>query len=423
MGQKLGRHALDVAAVHEHKETETPAGNPLPKLIHLELPKKLASQRIIILGDVHGCDDELQNLLNKIKFRKGSDVLVFNGDIINKGPKSVQVIDHIRSLDGIVVRGNQDDKALAQYVAWKAGKPLEDAQKCLQDLGDERAEWLRQLPFSLSVPSRKLIVVHAGLIPGIPLHQQSLKTLTELRDLPASERLSGSSMPKSQESPDQSQSQDTSESQQAETSSRSKTRNAQSVTGPGVECAEGEKQLPWASVWKGPKHVVFGHDAGRKLQAWPCATGLDTGCCYGGQLTALIVPALHNQEISSSTSSQAHKSGTDKQEISSDTSTQADNTGTDKHNDSDAAEHMSPHGVGPDPQQQTSQHEAVKSSSSIEQVDGPTSEANGNAQGEVGGVDVSADIVPSLTDWDASFVLVPAKKAYSKKKLWPSLTA
>ena len=67
------------------------AGNPLPKLIHLELPKELASQRIIILGDVHGCDDELQNLLDKIKFRKGSDVLVFNGDIINKGPKSVQV--------------------------------------------------------------------------------------------------------------------------------------------------------------------------------------------------------------------------------------------------------------------------------------------------------------------------------------------
>ena len=39
----------------------------------------------------------------------------------------LQVIDHIRSLDGIVVRGNQDDKALAQYVAWKAGKPLVQA--------------------------------------------------------------------------------------------------------------------------------------------------------------------------------------------------------------------------------------------------------------------------------------------------------
>lgn len=52
--------------------------------------------------------------------------------------------------------------------------------KWLEDLGDTRAEWLRQLPFSLSIPSLDFLVVHAGLIPGIPLKQQSLKTLTEV---------------------------------------------------------------------------------------------------------------------------------------------------------------------------------------------------------------------------------------------------
>ena len=57
-----------------------------------------------------------------------------------------------------------------------------------------------------------------------------------------------------------------------------------------LRATDDQPQVPWASLWKGPQHVVFGHDASRKLQTWPCATGLDTGCCYGRQLTALIIP-------------------------------------------------------------------------------------------------------------------------------------
>ena len=56
-----------------------------------------------------------------------------------------------------------------------------EAAKWLTELGDERAVWLGELPFSISLPSLNLIVVHAGLVPGIPLKQQSLKTLTEVR--------------------------------------------------------------------------------------------------------------------------------------------------------------------------------------------------------------------------------------------------
>ena len=43
------------------------------------------------MGDVHGCADELEILLRKCLYNKENDILVFNGDIINKGPKSVQV--------------------------------------------------------------------------------------------------------------------------------------------------------------------------------------------------------------------------------------------------------------------------------------------------------------------------------------------
>lgn len=124
------------------------------------------------MGDVHGCADELENLLQKCQYKKENEIVVFNGDIINKGPKSVQVfivavqhnliewvqqlvveqlskaslsghiwvqlpasiplkqagclqvIDKIQSMNAIAVRGNQDDKALAAYVRWKDGKAL-----------------------------------------------------------------------------------------------------------------------------------------------------------------------------------------------------------------------------------------------------------------------------------------------------------
>lgn len=73
----------------------TQTGNSVPCVIHKTVPiSELGPGRLIVIGDVHGCHDELQQLLRKVDYQQQDDNLVFVGDLVNKGPKSAQVICH-----------------------------------------------------------------------------------------------------------------------------------------------------------------------------------------------------------------------------------------------------------------------------------------------------------------------------------------
>lgn len=65
----------------------------------------------------------------------------------------------------------------------------------------------------------------------------------------------------------------------------------------GYHACKPDKGEPWASKWQGPDHVIFGHDARRRLQKYPSCTGIDTGCVYGGSLTACIMPIVLPQAL------------------------------------------------------------------------------------------------------------------------------
>lgn len=194
--------------------------------------------RTIVVGDVHGCVDELDRLLDAVALG-AADRLVFVGDLVARGPDSIAVLERVRTTGARAVRGNHE----ARLLDWRSGGASAALGKAHREVAaamdDDDWALLEALPLWLELPEHEALVVHAGLVPGVPLEEQRPTDLVHLRVV---EDVAG---------------------------------------GP----------VPWASLHRGPPHVVFGHDAVRGLQLHPWATGLDTGCVYGGALTALVLAA------------------------------------------------------------------------------------------------------------------------------------
>jgi bis(5'-nucleosyl)-tetraphosphatase (symmetrical) len=110
------------------------------------------------IGDVQGCYDELRKLLAETGFRRGRDKLWFVGDLVNRGPKSRDVLRFVASLGdaAVSVLGNHDLHLVAQYEGVEKLKEKDSFEDVL-DAPDARelVDWLR--PYAM---------VHAGILPG-----------------------------------------------------------------------------------------------------------------------------------------------------------------------------------------------------------------------------------------------------------------
>ncbi len=197
------------------------------------------ASRTIVVGDIHGCYDELMDLLDKVGFET-TDRLVSVGDLISKGPKSREVLELFMSDARLsTVLGNHD---LALRRRWH-GEDIElkaaqkETHKELKENKDIFLAFLNSLPFVIDLETH--LVVHAGLRPNVALHSQTTGDLTRLRTL-----------------------------------------------GPDRESVEG---TPWYHAYYGEKTVLFGHWPTAEPRRAQRAIGLDTGCVYGYSLTAYII--------------------------------------------------------------------------------------------------------------------------------------
>jgi hypothetical protein len=197
--------------------------------------------RTVIVGDLHACTGELEELLEQLGFVVGSDRLVQVGDLVVRGPDPHGALALVKRLGGRAVRGNHEERLLS----WRhRHEPLgPDHARVASELSDDEWGMLEALPMWLDLPEHGIRVVHAGVLPGQDAEATEPQALLKMRTLDARGRWS----------------------------------------------SDAEAGVLWGTRYEGPPHIVFGHNARPEPQLHEWATGLDTGCVYGGRLTAMVL--------------------------------------------------------------------------------------------------------------------------------------
>lgn len=249
------------------------------------------------IGDVQGCDRELGELLTRLRFHPDRDRLWFVGDLVNRGPASLAVLRRVRALrdNAVTVLGNHDLHLIAVALG-AAGLRRDDTLRRVLAARDRNMliDWLLNLPLLHEDAQLGMTMVHAGLppqwTPGMA-RARAREVETALRADPARfvRRMYGD-LPR---------------------------RWSRSLAGVArlrfaVNCftrlryigADGGLELqekgapsraacglsPWFARtdarWHGNR-IVFGHWSTLGFVRNTRVIGLDTGCVWGGSLTAL----------------------------------------------------------------------------------------------------------------------------------------
>jgi len=140
---------------------------------------------VYAIGDIQGCYDPLRRLLDALEFEPRRDRLWFTGDLVNRGPQSLQVLRYVSGLDGAVsVLGNHDLHLLA--LASGAPAARKRSRDTLDDVlaahdRDDLLHWVRTRPLAHHDAKLEWLLVHAGVAPQWDLAQ----TLACARDVEA----------------------------------------------------------------------------------------------------------------------------------------------------------------------------------------------------------------------------------------------
>jgi len=213
------------------------------------------TKEALVIGDVHGCYDELVDLVNKYRSYSLEGKLIFCGDLVDKGDRILKTV-YFAKENGLSVMGNHENK-LQRYLKGNKvnvdhglNKTLDELSKIAEaDVLDIRL-WLLDLP--LIIKMGNAVVVHAGINPEKSIYKQKRENLLYTRNW-----------------------------------------------NPHTKSFNTDGDKPWYEYYEGKETIYFGHEVKKDWNVKHNVRAMDAGCSYGEKLRGIMLKKNGNKMVES----------------------------------------------------------------------------------------------------------------------------
>jgi hypothetical protein len=201
--------------------------------------------RLIAVGDIHGCDREFEDLLDKLDLKK-NDRLILLGDLINRGPDSDRVVGLARECATASLLGNHELRLLNFRKTDDPSHLKKYDYDTMRQLSSKDWDYLESMKLTYEDQELGVVFVHGGFLPDRPWQKQPARIVTRIQVV--------------------------------------------DKAGEPRKRSEAPEAPHWSELWSGPPFVVYGHTPRPDVSRTQWTLGIDTACVLGGSLTAYILP-------------------------------------------------------------------------------------------------------------------------------------
>lgn len=216
----------------------------------------MESCRHIIVGDIHGCLHEFEDLLKKISYNPSSDKLILLGDLIDRGPFSLEMVQLARQMNLLCVMGNHEYKFIKWFKTRGTKVNFYDEKDHYKKFTDEDVNYIFNMPSFYKLDDA--MVVHGGVKPGVPISNQTKDDFMYIRYI----------------------------------DSNKKFISLKTIAKFGKAACDAHF---WTEFGPFETNIIYGHNVHSledvridKFNNNTACYGLDTGVCFGGKLSAII---------------------------------------------------------------------------------------------------------------------------------------